>query len=185
MDLGTGDGRAVLAAAAREPRALVIGVDANAASMADASRRAARPARKGGLPNALFVAAGVEGLDSCLDGSVDLVTVTLPWGSLLLGAIARDLGVAAAIARLPTAGGRAEMLLSVTPRDGVPGVRCLDAAFVADVAARYRELDLSLVEARPATAGELADSGSSWAKRLLASGTDREPWRIALRADRA
>jgi hypothetical protein len=58
--VGTGDGRAVLRAAARDPDALVIGLDAVAAPLAEASRRAARPVGRGGLPNALFVVAGIE-----------------------------------------------------------------------------------------------------------------------------
>jgi 16S rRNA (adenine(1408)-N(1))-methyltransferase len=41
IDLGTGDGRHVLALAAARPDTLVIGVDANAAGMAESSRRAA------------------------------------------------------------------------------------------------------------------------------------------------
>ena len=57
VDLGTGDGRRVLRAAAARPDTLVIGVDANAAGMAEASRRAAR---RGALPNALFVVAAAE-----------------------------------------------------------------------------------------------------------------------------
>jgi 16S rRNA (adenine(1408)-N(1))-methyltransferase len=57
LDLGTGDGRYVLAAATERPDTLVIGVDANAAGMAEASRRAARRAA---LPNALFVVAAAE-----------------------------------------------------------------------------------------------------------------------------
>ena len=57
IDLGTGDGRHVLAAAAARPDTLVIGVDANAAGMAEASRRAAR---RGALPNALFAVAAAE-----------------------------------------------------------------------------------------------------------------------------
>jgi 16S rRNA (adenine(1408)-N(1))-methyltransferase len=57
LDLGTGDGRHVLAAAAQRPDTLVIGLDANAAGMAEASRRAAR---KGALPNALFAVAAAE-----------------------------------------------------------------------------------------------------------------------------
>jgi 16S rRNA (adenine(1408)-N(1))-methyltransferase len=57
LDLGTGDGRAVLAAAAARPDALVIGVDASAAAMAESSRRAAR---RGALPNALFAVAAAE-----------------------------------------------------------------------------------------------------------------------------
>jgi 16S rRNA (adenine(1408)-N(1))-methyltransferase len=47
----------VLAAARRDPGTLVVGLDANAAAMADASRRAARRAA---LPNALFAVAAAE-----------------------------------------------------------------------------------------------------------------------------
>jgi len=47
----------VLAAASSRPDTLVIGVDANAAGMAEASRRAAR---RGAVPNALFAVAAAE-----------------------------------------------------------------------------------------------------------------------------
>jgi hypothetical protein len=47
----------VLAAAARDRDTLVIGVDANAAAMAAASRRAVR---RRALPNALFAVAAAE-----------------------------------------------------------------------------------------------------------------------------
>jgi 16S rRNA (adenine(1408)-N(1))-methyltransferase len=57
LDLGTGDGRAVLAAAAARPDTLVIGVDASATAMNESSRRAAR---RGALPNALFAVAAAE-----------------------------------------------------------------------------------------------------------------------------
>ena len=57
LDVGTGDGRHVLASAAEDPDTLVIGVDANAAGMAEASRRAMR---RGARPNALFAVAAAE-----------------------------------------------------------------------------------------------------------------------------
>jgi 16S rRNA (adenine(1408)-N(1))-methyltransferase len=57
VDLGTGDGRHVLAAARRDPATLAIGIDANADVMAEASRRAAR---KDALPNALFLVAQAQ-----------------------------------------------------------------------------------------------------------------------------
>jgi 16S rRNA (adenine(1408)-N(1))-methyltransferase len=183
VDLGTGDGRAVLEAAASDPRALVLGIDADAAAMAEASRRAARPARKGGLPNALFLASAVEALDPVLDGRADLVTVTFPWGSLLRGALALE-GAAAetqAIAGLVKRGRTLRMLLSVTPRDDIDGLPCLDDAAIAGVAARYAKAGLSLVEARPARAEEVRASGSTWAKRLLARQADRDVWRLDLR----
>ena len=55
IDLGTGDGRYVLRAAAERPDTLMIGLDANAAGMARASRRGARQ-----LVNALFAVAAAE-----------------------------------------------------------------------------------------------------------------------------
>jgi tRNA G46 methylase TrmB len=83
VDLGTGDGSAVLRIARLEPRALVIGVDADASSLREAARRATRPAHKGGLPNALFLVADARATLAVLRGRVDELRITLPWGSLL------------------------------------------------------------------------------------------------------
>jgi 16S rRNA (adenine(1408)-N(1))-methyltransferase len=47
----------VLAAAAQRPDTLVLGLDASAAAMADASRRASR---RNALPNALFAVAAAQ-----------------------------------------------------------------------------------------------------------------------------
>jgi 16S rRNA (adenine(1408)-N(1))-methyltransferase len=68
----------VLAAAAAQPDRLVIGVDANAAGMAEAARRAAAKPSRGGLPNALFVVAAVEALPPELTGLAYLVTCHFP-----------------------------------------------------------------------------------------------------------
>jgi 16S rRNA (adenine(1408)-N(1))-methyltransferase len=57
IDLGTGDGRYVLALARQRPETLVVGLDASAAAMAEASRRAAR---RDAVPNALFAAAAAQ-----------------------------------------------------------------------------------------------------------------------------
>ena len=104
-DIGTGDGRFVLATATANPRWLVIGIDPVADALVEASRRAAAPARKGGLPNALFVAAAAESLPAGLHGVATRVTVNLPWGSLLRGALALDDAAAAGIACLAAPGG--------------------------------------------------------------------------------
>jgi 16S rRNA (adenine(1408)-N(1))-methyltransferase len=128
VDLGTGDGRAVLAAAAADPRALVVGIDADASAMAEASRRAARPARKGGLPNALFVVASAEAPAPELSGVADLVTVHFPWGSLLRGVLGIDDAAARGISALPRPEmGLIDAFVSVTARDGLDGVGVLDA----------------------------------------------------------
>ncbi len=181
--MGTGDGRAVLARGAAEPRTLAIGIDANAAAMADASRRAARPPRKGGVPNALFLIAAAEAAPPELAGLADVVTVTLPWGSLLDGLLGRVPAVAAGIASLVAEGGTVEALISTDPRDG-RGLPALTSGNRAEIAASWRAHGLMLEAFRPATTADLAATRSSWARRLrLGAGEDdaRVAWRLTLR----
>jgi hypothetical protein len=86
--------------------------------------------------------------------------------------LGRDDAVLAGIARLAAPGASIAALVSVVPRDGVPAIPPAD-----ELAAAYRRHGLHLVEVRPATAGEVAGSGSSWAKRLRA-GSARPVTRI-------
>jgi 16S rRNA (adenine(1408)-N(1))-methyltransferase len=81
--------------------------------------------------------------------------------------LGRDEAVLAGIARLAAAGASIAALVSVVPRDGLPGIPPAD-----ELAAAYARHGLRLLEARPATAAEVAASGSSWAKRLRA-GSER------------
>jgi 16S rRNA (adenine(1408)-N(1))-methyltransferase len=174
VDLGTGDGRHVLALAARHPDTLAIGVDANAAAMADSSRRAwrGRPA----LPNALFAVAAAERPPEALHGLAGSLTVNFPWGSLLRGLVGEDDAVLAGVARLMAPGAEARVLLSVVPRDGMPPVppHC-------ELVPAYERHRLDLVEMRPATPDEVAASGSTWAKRLRA-GRERPVSLVRFRA---
>ncbi|MBV9354887.1 MAG: hypothetical protein JO023_05110 [Chloroflexi bacterium] len=98
LDLGTGDGKAVLRAARAEPGLLAIGVDADAAALRQASRQAARPAPRGGLPNALFLAGDASEALHLLRGRVDELRITLPWGSLLRAVLQGERAFALAVA---------------------------------------------------------------------------------------
>ena len=187
-DLGTGDGRFVLATAAANPTRLVIGIDPVADALVGASRRAAAAPRKGGLPNALFVAGAAESLPRGLHGLAERVTVNLPWGSLLRGALALD-EAAAGIACLVAPGGTAELLVAPADRDGLAGdvsvERRLEGGCLADDWWRH---GLCLEDARPATAAELALTPTTWAKRLGLRGSvlpDRTPWRLVLQREPA
>jgi len=173
IDLGTGDGRVVLRRALREPATLAIGIDPVAAAMAEASARASRPVRKGGLENALFVVAAAESLPRELVGLAHEVTIILPWGSLLDGILAGGPGIPASIATLLRPRGRLTVLLSVVERDGHPPVDrdLIDRAF-ADVGLRA-------VGRRPAGEAELRDLGSTWAKRLRVGPPDRPVTRLS------
>jgi 16S rRNA (adenine(1408)-N(1))-methyltransferase len=172
VDVGTGDGRAVLARAADEPRALVIGVDAAAASMAESSRRADRR----GPRNALFFAAGVETLPaSPLAGTADLVTVTFPWGSLLRGVLGSDERALCGLALVARPGARIDVLVSVIPADGVHGMERLDASCRTAIEDAWADAGLELTSMRVATTDEVRATASSWARRL---GPDRPVWRL-------
>ena len=200
VDLGTGDGRAVIVEAAADPEALVIGIDADARTMAERSRRAAAAPTKGGSPNALFVASGVELLPAELDGIADRVTVRFPWGSLLRGAIGVDRAVAGSIARLVGEAGTLELALSIVEHDrlgvrdpgtdGAPAGTTTDAAF-ARLGRPFDESDIQRIRVVFGTLGlhltgveamdreAVAAYGSSWARRLRV-GRDRPAWRVTL-----
>jgi len=136
--------------------------------MAESSRRAARPADRGGLPNVLFVVSGVETPPAELLGRASLVTVTLPWGSLLRGLLGLDARAAGGLASLVGPGGALEALVSIERRDGLDGI----GSAIADgrLPAVWAGLGFGLAELRPAAPAEVLATGSSWAKRL---GADR------------
>jgi 16S rRNA (adenine(1408)-N(1))-methyltransferase len=178
-DIGTGDGRAVLARATAEPASLVIGVDAAAGAMAETSRRAARR----GPGNAVFLAAGAAELADTptpLAGRVDLVTITFPWGSLLRGVLGLEPAVLAGIAALVAHGGRIEVLASVVPSDRIDGVGTLDIGWERAIQCVWAGVGMELVSMRPATAAEIAASRSSWAQRLDPARGSRTVWRLDL-----
>jgi 16S rRNA (adenine(1408)-N(1))-methyltransferase len=177
IDVGTGDGRAVLAAARRDPRTLAIGIDSSPAGLAEASRRAAAPARKGGIPNAAFIVASAASLPDALTGIAQLVTVRFPWGSLLRGSLGRDERVAAGIAALVGPAGILELLLAPAARDGLEGIPTDTDAIIAAATAAFDAHGLARIAARRATDAEIEASGSTWARRL---GKDRSAVLIRL-----
>lgn len=172
----------MLARARREPEALVIGIDASAAAMAEWSRRAARRPDRGGLRNALFAVAAIERPPCELLGVADELTITFPWGSLLRGLLAVDDEAAAGIASLLRVSGRATALLSITDRDALD-VSALNGDDAPGIARRWAPHGLTVEAFEHASAGEVAASGSSWARRLV-TGPPRPVWRLALRLDR-
>ncbi|WP_444980711.1 class I SAM-dependent methyltransferase [Nocardia xishanensis] len=176
IDLGTGDGRAVLAAAIAAPERLVIGVDANAAGMSEVSRKAAR----GKLANTLFVVAAAERLPRELDGVADLVTVYFPWGSLLRGILTADPVILAGLARVMKPGASLSILVSVTEHDRSSGLSPIDERDLRGLAEPFAAQGLTITGVTSATAADIADTGSSWGKRLGA-GSQRDAWRLAAR----
>ena len=179
IDLGTGDGRAALALAQAEPTALVIGVDADAASMAETSRRAARTAARGGRPNLMFVVAAAELPPAELIGLADDVRILFPWGSLFRGVLGQDERIALGIAALVRPGATVSATISVTPADGVGGIDALDAAAIADIGDGLRTAGLCLTGSRRLDRDAVRATRSTWGRRLLGTAGDRPVWQLA------
>jgi 16S rRNA (adenine(1408)-N(1))-methyltransferase len=149
--------------------------------MAESSRRAARAVARGGLPNAMFVVAAAEQPPVELVGIADALTIYLPWGSLLRGALAIHEAAACGIVALLRPGGRATALISVTPRDGLGLASALDEPGAREALAdRWARHGLRLEAFCSATDAEIEGTGSSWARRLRA-GRSRPVWRLELR----
>lgn len=175
IDLGTGDGRAALALADAEPTILVIGVDADAASMAETSRRAAR---RGAVPNLLFVVASAEAPPAELLGLADEVRILFPWGSLLRGLLGHDERVARGIAALARPGARVSATISITARDGIGKTSALDAAAVADLGRALGPAGLRLTGSRRVDREEVRATRSTWGRRLLGAAGERPVRRL-------
>lgn len=149
----------------------MLAVDAVAPPMAEASRRASKSA-----PNLVFLEASASAFAAALPAVADRLVVTFPWGSLLRGVLGLDAEVAAAIGSIVRPGGVVSALLSVAPRDGVPGLASLDWDALARL---VPPRGLVLVEACPATREEILASRSTWGRRLLAGGSSaRAVWRL-------
>ena len=183
VDLGTGDGRAARALADAEPGSLVIGMDADAVSMAETSRRAAKPATRGGRPNLLFVVAPAEAPPVELVGRADEVHILFPWGSLLRGVLGRDSRVQAGIARLTRPGARITALVSVTPADGVEGLAALDDAALHNIAVAFSGTGLRFLAASRAESDEVRATRSTWGRRLVGGNAGRTVWRLTFVKD--
>lgn len=176
VDLGTGDGRAVLARATADPRAFVIGIDAIATGMAESSRRAARRRGDRDAGNAIFLVEAAEVLPGPLAEIASFVTITMPWGSLLRGVLGLDAVTLRGVASIVAPGGRVQVLVSVVPADRVDGIATLERPSEAQIASAWRSVGFELESMRPATVDDLRAARSSWARRL----GDRPVWRLDL-----
>jgi 16S rRNA (adenine(1408)-N(1))-methyltransferase len=172
VDVGTGDGRFVLAHARANPSTFAIGLDPVAAAMEPSSLTAARKPERGGLPNALFVAATAEDPPPELEGLADEVTVLLPWGRLLRGVLLGQADVLESLARIARPGARLRIVLNNEIfEDPVP----LDAAELPEATVEYARTELGplyaragirLEGARLLDEDEVKSLRTTWSRRL-------------------
>jgi 16S rRNA (adenine(1408)-N(1))-methyltransferase len=169
LDIGTGDGKHVLAVARKHPDTFVVGLDASPDAMRrTAARAAAKPAR-GGLPNALFVWAAAEQLPAELT-AIDEVHVLMPWGSLLRSFVAPDGAVLAGITAACTPGARFLITLNLHAwRPPVPEVGDTPEPTPESAAELLGPAGWPVASADYLDEDGIAALGTSWTKRLGSS----------------
>lgn len=173
LDIGTGDGKHVLAEARRRPDALCVGMDAQPDAMRrSATRAAAKPAR-GGLPNARFVWASIEQLPVELSGLTE-VHCLMPWGSLLRAVVAADENVLRSVAARAVPG--ASFLITLNLHAWRPAVAEVGgtaeptpSSVTNSLAVAYARAGWTLDSADYLDAEAIAELGTSWTKRLGSS----------------
>ena len=166
MELGSGDGAGVLAAARKAPKTLCVGIDTDAAAPREASARAARAALKGGTPNAIFLVADARALPAPFLGVIDELRIILPWGSLLRAVLSADQQIVTLIADGLRPGGSASIVVSVLPTDERAIGAKTSHGGLTTLAASLERTGLQIRTPRAVEPEDLHELRSSWARRL-------------------
>lgn len=155
VDVGTGDGRFVLAQARTRPDTFVLGVDA--------CRENLRTAARGAPGNALFLIANAHMLPPSLAALATEITVNFPWGSLLTALLDPDRPVADRLAALAQPGATISLRLNGEALSS--NGWSLDAG-AAQVSSVLRRAGFVLSPAQRLDAHALRTLPTTWAKRL-------------------
>ena len=183
LDIGTGDGKFVYRTAQANPNLLCLGVDADLSSLFEYSRKSERKPERGGVPNALFILASVERLPVELDGIADLVTVHLPWGSLLSGIVHADISALSNIAATAKPGSVLDVLIGYSRKYEAHEMRRrklpeLTLSLIDEhIAPGFLEAGLRITSRSILSNQELKQIPLTWGRRL-AHGRERETFRI-------
>jgi 16S rRNA (adenine(1408)-N(1))-methyltransferase len=176
IDIGTGDGCFVSAAARANPDRFYIGVDANAKPLEKLSMKATRKPAKGGLPNAMFVQAAVEDLSAEFNGVADEIHIHFPWGSLLRAVTTGDAGILNSLRRIAAPDCLLEVIIGIDPgrdrseieRLGVPDLT--PVVLHSFLIPKYAAAGFHPLEVRTLERSEWPKIETSWARKL--SGND-------------
>jgi 16S rRNA (adenine(1408)-N(1))-methyltransferase len=175
VDLGAGDGRYVYESARRDPTRLYVGIDPDGDAMTEYAYRASRKPARGGIENARFVVAAVEGLPDELLGLAGLVRVNFPWGSLLRGLLEPDRQTLGHLRSLLGASGRFEIVLAYDPEHdtgafGGGSLPSLSEQYIREVLGpAYESAGLPVNDYHRLTQDEALEIPSTWGRRLLHS----------------
>lgn len=177
IDLGTGDGRFVSAAAKKNPRRFYIGIDAAVDALRKPSTKATRKPNKGGLPNAMFIQAAVEDLPDELNGVADEIHIHFPWGSLLAAVLRGEPNVLAGLRRIAAPDCLLEIVVGIDPERDRAEIERLAIPNLSDkylrdaLLPKYAAAGFKYVSGGLISESEWAALETSWARRL--SGNSR------------
>jgi 16S rRNA (adenine(1408)-N(1))-methyltransferase len=172
IDLGAGDGKFAYRHALDHPLTLVIAIEPVRENVRESSAKAAKKPDRGGVPNALYVAASIEQLPPELHAVADEIFITLPWGSLMRGFILADAAILAAIASLARDGARIRIVLNTRIFDDPVPLEARDLPDLTPDYARetlapaFAAAGMTIDEARWLAPEEVAALNTTWAKRL-------------------
>lgn len=172
IDIGTGDGRFVSAAAGANPRKFYVGIDANTKPLEKVSMKVTRKPARGGLPNTIFVQAAVEDLPAELDAVADEIHIHFPWGSLLKAVATGDSDVLASLRRIAAPECLLEIIIGIDPerdrneleRLGIPDLTPI--ILHSYLIPKYAAAGFELLEERRFDASEWSRLETSWARKL-------------------
>ena len=179
VDIGTGDGRFVSAAARANPSKFYIGIDANAKPLEKISMKATRKPSKGGLPNVLFVQAAVENLPEELNETADEIHIHFPWGSLLRAVILGDETVLQSLRRICAPECLIEIIIGIDEerdkseieRLGLPE---LSADYLENILIpKYEAAGFEIIEKGFLDSSRWSKLETSWARKLQ-GGSNRQ-----------
>ena len=155
----------------------MIGVDATAEGLRDASRRLVAKPSRGGLPNALLGRLALADAPGELLGLAHSLTVLLPWGSLLAAVARPDALALRSLRGLCKSDARVRVLFGYGVATEQAAMRelalpPLDATTLAGLDRAYDDAGFA-VTARFAASDEVRALATTWAKRLAYSGHER------------
>ena len=172
IDIGTGDGRFVSAAARENPNKFYVGVEANVKPLEKPSMKATRKPAKGGLPNAMFVQAAVEDLPEEFDGVADEIHIHFPWGSLLKAVATADTDVLTSLRRIAAPGCLLEIVIGIDPVRDKGEIARLDIPELTPIFLhsylfpKFSSAGFAVIESRKLDAREWSRIETSWARKL-------------------
>lgn len=176
--MGTGDGAYAYQLAKNQPGTLVIGTDSNADNLRENSHKAARKPSKGGLSNILFGQLALEQAPGELEGIADSLSVLLPWGSLLQAVAQPKVDSLARLRCLCKTNADLLVVFGYSRAADPSMVEELNLPLLIDewihglLVRSYMEAGFK-VRARWASAKEIQELPTTWAKKLAFSGKNR------------